>query len=512
MEQDYIPMEFDSDNEFNFFDEQEQFPLNLLDDYCPEVEDITVSDDMVTIITKDAVDFRISKDVASRSGTLRDIIKDAVTKRPIPLTSITAATWRLLQGKLEQEHFFQITKTSEDPWLWKQMNFDAYKDLESKSLVKLMRAANYLDMPRLLNATTSIAKMYGIEKILPKHIAQLPKEIGNPIIWSAVFKLLGPQLIQYIRQYPKNSYKSRYENGHGKLTACYWNNAVQLWDTQAKHQILTFELFLDCESSVCATPDGKSLLVGTGNNVTVMNVEKRTYKQKYSGHTGVVSVLDVTSDSQKVVTGSHDYTIRVWDRKSGKQLACCMGHMGGVRALCITRDDSRIVSSSWDGSLRVWDIESGKQLAKHKRSPLLLSMCVTPDNEYIVSNHFDRSVHITDIKTGQEYARFLGSSEFTYSSLVVTPDGKKMLAGNWDNSVDVWDIAILKKLKKLKAINKQQRGQVWELLQSVSNNTISAQDGITRLKEIISASKSRQPVHSYHTRSNKRLKRANQYK
>ncbi len=67
----------------------------------------------------------------------------------------------------------------------------------------------------------------------------------------------------------------------------------------------------------------------------------------------------VTKDG-KIVSGSNDHTVRVWDIQ-GNQLAVCRGHSDQVRSVCVTKD-GKIVSGSNDHTVRVWDIQ-GNQLA-----------------------------------------------------------------------------------------------------------------------------------------------------
>ena len=45
------------------------------------------------------------------------------------------------------------------------------------------------------------------------------------------------------------------------------------------------------------------------------------------GHEGRVYSVCVTNDG-KIVSGSHDRTVRVWDMQ-GNELAICRGHEGG---------------------------------------------------------------------------------------------------------------------------------------------------------------------------------------
>ena len=65
-------------------------------------------------------------------------------------------------------------------------------------------------------------------------------------------------------------------------------------------------------------------------------------------------------DTDKILTGSDDTNINVYDTKTGALRARLQGHEGGVWAL--QYDGNVLVSGSTDRSVRVWDIEKGRQM------------------------------------------------------------------------------------------------------------------------------------------------------
>jgi F-box and WD-40 domain protein CDC4 len=65
-------------------------------------------------------------------------------------------------------------------------------------------------------------------------------------------------------------------------------------------------------------------------------------------------------DDDKIVTGSDDTNINVYDTKTGALRAKLRGHEGGVWAL--QYEGNVLVSGSTDRSVRVWDIENGRQM------------------------------------------------------------------------------------------------------------------------------------------------------
>ncbi|ETN43690.1 uncharacterized protein HMPREF1541_02849 [Cyphellophora europaea CBS 101466] len=73
--------------------------------------------------------------------------------------------------------------------------------------------------------------------------------------------------------------------------------------------------------------------------------------------THVVTCLQF--DTEKILTGSDDNNINVYDTQTGALRAKLIGHEGGVWAL--QYEGNTLVSGSTDRSVRVWDIKKGEQ-------------------------------------------------------------------------------------------------------------------------------------------------------
>ena len=51
-------------------------------------------------------------------------------------------------------------------------------------------------------------------------------------------------------------------------------------------------------------------------------------------------------EGRRIVSGSYDKTVRVWDAASGAELACLRGHDSMVTSVAFDREGRRIVSGS----------------------------------------------------------------------------------------------------------------------------------------------------------------------
>ena len=326
-----------------------------------------------------------------RPDFIADLLGDAprVENVRFPLINVTIQTWRLIEEQLERVYAI-IHDIGTADQLKKEI-FSAYDKLDSKNLSELIRAADYLEMPLLLEIACDVVKKGALDKLSFEDIVSLPGDMGNRIILHKLLMLVGPVPgREQARAQHEDVVNSVCVTNDGKIVSGSWDKTVRVWDMQGK------------ELAVCR------------------------------GHKGWVRSVCVTNDG-KIVSGSDDKTVRVWDMQ-GKELAVCRGHEGWVNSVCVTKD-GKIVSGS--GIKRyVCGIWRAKNLRYAGAMKVVSSVCVTKDGK-IVSGSWDKTVRVWDMQ-GKELAVCRGHEDGV-RSVCVTKDGK-IVSGSWDKTVRVWDM------------------------------------------------------------------------
>ena len=98
------------------------------------------------------------------------------------------------------------------------------------------------------------------------------------------------------------------------------------------------------------------------------------------GHGGPVRAIAVSSDGATALTGSFDYSLMLWDLRSARALHRMTGQDAAVGAVAFVGPD-RLVSGSDDGTLALWDRATGalvlrKPAHSGKVSALAISLIV----------------------------------------------------------------------------------------------------------------------------------------
>jgi WD40 repeat protein len=114
-----------------------------------------------------------------------------------------------------------------------------------------------------------------------------------------------------------------------------------------------------------------------------------------------------TPDGTRIVSGSRDRSVRIWDALTGKEIQKLDGHTGPVSSVAFSPDGTRVVSGSDDESVRIWGASTGKEIQKlDGHTNWVMSVAFSPDGTRVISGSEDQSKRIWDASPGVELQEF----------------------------------------------------------------------------------------------------------
>jgi WD40 repeat protein len=175
-----------------------------------------------------------------------------------------------------------------------------------------------------------------------------------------------------------------------------FDGSAEIWDVATLKRIKALPLDEKDSPGQIWSPvfsaDGKKLLTcsrDSGAMLWTIDSGKQPraflYDDYAAGHAHLGSAA-LSHDGTMVAAGStqhavssgdtgHERSVKIWNAASGKLRLSWPGHENGVTAVTFSADDHRVISASHDGTIKYWDSQTGKELA---------SIIVTTDGHWVV--------------------------------------------------------------------------------------------------------------------------------
>jgi WD40 repeat protein len=176
--------------------------------------------------------------------------------------------------------------------------------------------------------------------------------------------------------------------------------------------------------------------------------QETTYPQLIiqNGHTASVTSLAYSPDSTMIASGSEDYTIKLWNIRTGYLTTTLAGHSGSILSLAFSPDGSILISGSQDGTVRVWDISSGEFLRVFKgHTSRVNCIAFSPTGQVVASasgwygESTANSVQLWNPNTGA-LIRELKRPQTRASSVAFSSDGTTLATADESGSIELWDV------------------------------------------------------------------------
>ncbi|MBW4515909.1 MAG: WD40 repeat domain-containing protein [Timaviella obliquedivisa GSE-PSE-MK23-08B] len=198
-------------------------------------------------------------------------------------------------------------------------------------------------------------------------------------------------------------------------------------------------LLSDKVISIAFSSDGKKIVSGSKDNtVRLWNTNtQQPIGQPLRGHQKTVLAVAFSPDGTRIVSGSVDKTIRLWDTATGKQIRQLEGHKYSVVSVAFSPDGTRIVSGSDDKTIRLWNTATGKQIRQLEGNdfqPVLVGF--SANGETVLSRSYNNTVRSWNASTG-ELKNELKEDVFQTAPVLFSASGKTIVSGSYNHVIDL---------------------------------------------------------------------------
>ncbi len=218
----------------------------------------------------------------------------------------------------------------------------------------------------------------------------------------------------------------------GLLTKC---------DASSGAIVRQFQSRSPSDQALEVTPDAALLINGNDAGVLELwNTSTHSLPTEFPLNEWGYSVA-FSRDGRRVVGGSSKI-VTIWDASTGDKVIEIPAHNGTVHTVAFHPESDKVLSGSWDGSLKLWEVPSGKELFRIGGGTREYdSFSISPNGDlFATGTGFTAEIRLHDAHTGDRVETLTGVTE-RVGVTAFSADGAWLVSGGEIGEVAVWDVS-----------------------------------------------------------------------
>jgi WD40 repeat protein len=231
------------------------------------------------------------------------------------------------------------------------------------------------------------------------------------------------------------------------------DGTVKLWSVDPGMQLASYNAFGERFSnirSVAYSPDGFEIASGSEDGtIKLWNVNDRKVRHTLTGQALPVLCVNYSPDGSLLATstGFNQQTqvpgeLRLWDTKSGKEIASLEGHSTEIKRVVFDAAGRRMASVGSDRSVLIWNVADRTVETTFRADAAVTSIVFLADRDLLAIGDNRGGVAIYSVAQGAAVRRYAGHEKLV-PGIAVRPDQKVLATASHDGTVKLWPAPVM---------------------------------------------------------------------
>lgn len=173
--------------------------------------------------------------------------------------------------------------------------------------------------------------------------------------------------------------------------------------------------------------------------------DRSAFRRQLVGHQSEVTALAWSPDGKKVISGSEDETLMLWNPETGERIGEPMVGHHKVSSVAWSPDGHRLfggygLTGYFGGTLMLWDAETGEAVAESMVDELdVQSVDCSPDGRRLISGGCGKTMMLWNAETLESIGDPIRGHESGVMAVAWSPDERRLVSGSNDATLMLWD-------------------------------------------------------------------------
>ncbi len=195
--------------------------------------------------------------------------------------------------------------------------------------------------------------------------------------------------------------------------------------------------------AVAYSPVNSSLIASAGGNHTVKLWDlAEGVVTTLGSHSEIVNSIAFSPDGQRLVSGSDDATLKLWD-VTGKRHLSTLSHItdrarSQIKAVSFSSDGQKIATSGIH--VKIWDIHTLREIMTLRHSEWIFAVAFSTDGKFLATGDASGQINVRNLQSQQDVVQFQGDPDFI-TTVKFSPDDQTLASAGYNGGVKLWKLS-----------------------------------------------------------------------